>query len=69
MTFVADRPGHDQRYAVDTRNIRKELGWSPATPFEAGLSRTVRWYLDHHAWWQGLRSSRYAGDRLGLRTA
>jgi dTDP-glucose 4,6-dehydratase len=45
--FVADRPGHDRRYALDTRRIRTELGWAPQVPFETALARTLRWYLDH----------------------
>jgi dTDP-glucose 4,6-dehydratase len=69
VTFVADRPGHDQRYAIDADRIRQELDWRPAITFEAGLARTVRWYLEHQAWWQGLRAAHYAGERLGLRSA
>ncbi|PKU24839.1 dTDP-glucose 4,6-dehydratase [Telmatospirillum siberiense] len=54
ITFVADRPGHDQRYAVDTTKIRHELGWEPSVTFEDGLSRTARWYLDHASWWRDI---------------
>ena len=62
--FVADRPGHDLRYAVDCSKIERELGWRPAVTFEEGLRRTVRWYLDREDWWRPLRE-RYAGERLG----
>lgn len=50
MTFVADRPGHDRRYAIDASKLTRTLGWKPATPFKAGLRETVRWYLDHQEW-------------------
>lgn len=50
ITFVADRPGHDRRYAVDASKIRRELGWQPAHDFAQGLRETVRWYLDHQDW-------------------
>jgi dTDP-glucose 4,6-dehydratase len=50
ITHVADRPGHDRRYAIDTSRIGAELGWSPRVPLEQGLQQTVRWYLDHPAW-------------------
>ena len=50
ITHVADRPGHDRRYAIDGRKIARELGWRPAESFESGMARTVRWYLDNEAW-------------------
>jgi len=62
--FVADRPGHDRRYAMDTRKIEAELGWRPVESFESGLEKTVRWYLDNEAWWQAIQS--YDGNRLGV---
>jgi dTDP-glucose 4,6-dehydratase len=65
ITFVADRPGHDQRYAIDASKIRRELGWSPQESFETGIRKTVRWYLDNAWWWQPIRSGTYAGERLG----
>jgi dTDP-glucose 4,6-dehydratase len=65
IRFVADRPGHDRRYGVDPGRIAADLGWRPATDFEAGLKRTVDWYLARRDWWEPLRS-RYAGQRLGL---
>ncbi|UEM04431.1 dTDP-glucose 4,6-dehydratase [Skermanella rosea] len=66
ITHVADRPGHDLRYAIDATKIRRELGWEPSVTFEAGLRRTIEWYLDNQSWWQPLRSAVYGGQRLGL---
>jgi dTDP-glucose 4,6-dehydratase len=66
VAFVADRPGHDLRYAVDATRVATELGWHPAVAFDEGLERTVRWYLDHPAWWRPLREHVYRGERLGL---
>lgn len=54
ITFVADRPGHDLRYAIDASKIEKELGWVPAETFESGMRKTVQWYLDNKSWWQPL---------------
>ena len=66
ITFVADRPGHDRRYAIDTGKIERELGWMPKETFETGLEKTVRWYLDNNAWCEGVLSGSYRGERLGL---
>jgi dTDP-glucose 4,6-dehydratase len=66
ITFVPDRPGHDRRYAIDPGKVERDLGWSAAESFETGLAKTVRWYIDNRAWWEPLRSSVYAGQRLGL---
>ena len=66
ITLVADRPGHDARYAMDITRISGELGWRPQESFESGLRRTVAWYLANRSWWQAIRSGRYAGQRLGL---
>jgi dTDP-glucose 4,6-dehydratase len=66
ITYVKDRPGHDRRYAIDCTKIKSELGWSPSVNFEAGLERTVKWYLDNRAWWERVRSGVYRGERLGL---
>ena len=66
ISFVADRPGHDARYAIDASRIRRELGWAPRESFETGLARTLDWYLDNSAWWQGIRAAKYAGERLGV---
>jgi dTDP-glucose 4,6-dehydratase len=65
ITFVADRPGHDLRYAMDARKIRQELGWAPQETFATGLRKTVAWYLTNRAWWERIRSSVYRGERLG----
>ena len=59
INFVADRPGHDRRYAIDARKISDELGWKPAETFETGLRKTVRWYLDHPDWVQEVQSGTY----------
>lgn len=66
ITFVADRPGHDQRYAIDAGKIERELGWRPRESFESGMRRTVAWYLDNQDWWRRIQAERYAGARLGL---
>ncbi|PPD04213.1 MAG: dTDP-glucose 4,6-dehydratase, partial [Methylocystis sp.] len=68
IAFVADRPGHDLRYAIDASKIERELGWRPAERFETGLRKTVRWYLDNSEWWQAIRSGTYRGERLGVLT-
>ena len=65
ITFVADRPGHDARYAIDPTRIRTELGWRPSVTVEEGLARTVQWYLDNEAWWRALQSRDGVGRRLG----
>jgi dTDP-glucose 4,6-dehydratase len=69
ITFVADRPGHDFRYALDTTKIERELGWRPEETFEAALARTVRWYIDNEATLTNSWSAAYGGERLGLRKA
>lgn len=66
MTFVADRPGHDARYAIDAAKIARELGWAPRETFETGLRKTVAWYLANRAWWERVQSGAYRGERLGL---
>jgi len=66
ISFVADRPGHDQRYAIDAAKAHRELGWKPRRHFEAGLEQTVHWYLDNRAWWEQLQTRVYGGERLGL---
>jgi dTDP-glucose 4,6-dehydratase len=66
IAFVEDRPGHDRRYAIDAGKIRRELGWEPRENFEAGLEKTIRWYLDHQQWWERVLAGAYRGQRLGL---
>ena len=66
ITFVADRPGHDVRYAMDATKIKKELGWVPKETFESGMKKTVQWYLANSDWWQRIRDGSYQGERLGL---
>ena len=69
IAFVADRPGHDRRYAIDPGKAEAEIGWAPSKTFEQALEETVRWYLDNAAWWRPIREGRYAGERLGLAPA
>ncbi len=66
ITFVADRPGHDLRYAIDASKIKRELGWVPLETFESGIEKTINWYLTHEGWWQRVLDGSYAGERLGL---
>ncbi|MBF0369553.1 MAG: dTDP-glucose 4,6-dehydratase [Magnetococcales bacterium] len=66
ISFVADRPGHDRRYAVASDKLQNELGWQPQHAFETGLEETVVWYLEREAWWREILGRRYRGQRLGL---
>lgn len=66
IQFVEDRPGHDQRYAIDATKIQHELGWRPRESFESGLRKTVEWYLANREWREQVLSSGYRGERLGL---
>lgn len=68
-TFVADRPGHDRRYAIDATKIRRELGWQPAYDFEAGLAKTIRWYCENRPWCETVLAGKYERERLGLGAA
>ena len=65
ITFVKDRPGHDQRYAIDPSRIKNELGWQPSFTVEQGLEKTVQWYLDNKHWWKPLQNRSGVGKRLG----
>jgi dTDP-glucose 4,6-dehydratase len=66
ITFVEDRPGHDRRYAIDSSKIESEFSWKPSVSFEAGLRRTVEWYLANEAWWRAIDSGVYPDERRGL---
>ncbi len=66
---VADRPGHDRRYAIDATKLQQSLGWAPRENFETGIERTVRWYLEHGDWVERVTSGKYQRQRLGLATS
>jgi dTDP-glucose 4,6-dehydratase len=66
ISFVADRPGHDRRYAIDASKIEQELGWRAEENFESGLSKTVRWYCENRKWWQAILDRGYQQARIGL---
>ena len=66
IEFVADRPGHDLRYAIDATKLERELGWKALETFDTGIEKTVRWYLANEWWWRPLREKVYAGERLGV---
>ena len=69
ITFVADRPGHDTRYAVNADKIRTKLGWEPKTSFENGLKQTVKWYLSNAKWWNKIIKESYNLERLGSKNS
>jgi dTDP-glucose 4,6-dehydratase len=69
IRFVADRPGHDFRYAIDASKIRAELGWTPSVTLDEGLSRTVAWYLENEEWWRAIQARGHRMERLGLSKA
>lgn len=66
ITFVADRPGHDQRYAIDASKIQRELGWTPQETFDSGIKKTIQWYLDNQTWCDHVKDGTYQGERLGV---
>jgi dTDP-glucose 4,6-dehydratase len=66
ITYVADRPGHDRRYAINCTKIQKELGWAPRENFATGIEKTVDWYLTHREWAAHITSKKYARERLGV---
>jgi dTDP-glucose 4,6-dehydratase len=59
IRFVRDRPGHDQRYAMDASRLTEELGWTPSISFERGMDQTIAWYLEHEAWWKRIKTGEY----------
>ena len=65
ITFVSDRPGHDQRYAIDADKLRRELVWRPEQSFDTGIQETVKWYLENDLCWRSIRERKYSGERLG----
>jgi dTDP-glucose 4,6-dehydratase len=65
ITFVSDRPGHDQRYAIDPSRIREELGWRPSVTLDQGLEKTIDWYLANEVWWRAIENREGVGKRLG----
>lgn len=67
IEFVADRPGHDKRYAIDASKINRDLGWSPKETFSSGLSKTIIWYVENQGWCEEVKLNNYDGCRLGLR--
>ncbi|MBI1203463.1 MAG: dTDP-glucose 4,6-dehydratase [Rhodopseudomonas sp.] len=66
ISFVADRPGHDHRYAIDATKLEAELGWRAQETFETGIEKTVAWYIANEPWWRPLREKVYRGERLGI---
>lgn len=66
ITYVADRPGHDARYAIDATRLETELGWKAFEDFDSGIRKTVTWYLENRWWWEPLRNDVYGGERLGI---
>ena len=66
ITYVKDRPGHDQRYAIDASKIESELGWTPKRRFDEALEETVRWYIENEKWVNRVLAGDYRRERLGL---
>ena len=65
ITYVADRPGHDERYAIDASKIEADLGWTPDETFETGIEKTIKWYLENSEWCQHVQDGSYQRERLG----
>ena len=66
ITFVADRPGHDLRYAINASKIKNELGWMPKQDHQSGFRNTVRWYLNNQSWWNQILDGSYRLERIGI---
>jgi dTDP-glucose 4,6-dehydratase len=66
ISFVADRPGHDRRYAIDASKLERELGWQALETFESGIAKTARWFCDNRPWWQAILDRGYQQARIGL---
>jgi dTDP-glucose 4,6-dehydratase len=66
ITYVADRPGHDRRYAIDCAKVQRELGWAPRESFTTGIDKTVEWYLAHRPWAADITAKKYSRERLGV---
>ena len=66
ITYVADRPGHDFRYAIDASKIRDDLNWQPKENFATGIEKTIHWYLDNKSWWKAIQDNAYQQERLGV---
>lgn len=66
ITYVADRPGHDRRYAIDAGKISRELGWKPLETFESGIRKTIEWYINNTEWCRRVQDGSYQRERLGL---
>jgi len=68
ITYVADRPGHDLRYAIDADKIAADLGWTPDETFDSGIEKTINWYLENSEWCQHVQDGSYQRERLGVKT-
>ena len=66
ISYVAERPGHDRRYAIDATKLKNELGWTPSESFETGIRKTVKWYLDNNKWWGGVQAGAYTQEKSGF---
>ena len=67
ISFVADRPGHDKRYAVDSTKLHNTLKWEPKESFSTGIKKTIDWYINNEKWWRKIQKNNYNQQRLGLK--
>jgi len=67
VEYVADRPGHDRRYAIDASKLEREVGWKALETFESGIAKTVHWYVNQQPWWRDILARGYQAKRVGLR--